>query len=108
MTQTTTFMGSILCPQPAEGQIRGRRDDRRRREEPRSATVAGLVRVLLIVNASASSVTARAQVVIAKALSADHEVEVAETSRRGHATRLARGRPPTASTSWSSSAATAR
>jgi diacylglycerol kinase family enzyme len=49
------------------------------------------VKVLLIVNASASSVTARTRVVIAKALSADHEVEVAETSRRGHATRLAQG-----------------
>jgi diacylglycerol kinase family enzyme len=49
------------------------------------------VRVLLLVNASASSVTARTRVVIAKALAADHEVEVAETSRRGHATRLAQG-----------------
>src|SRR5688500_1609332 len=49
------------------------------------------MRVLLIVNASASSVTARTRVVIAKALSADHTVEVAETSRRGHATRLAQG-----------------
>jgi diacylglycerol kinase family enzyme len=49
------------------------------------------VRVLLVVNSSASSVTARARVVIAKALAADHEVSVAETSRRGHATRLARG-----------------
>jgi diacylglycerol kinase family enzyme len=52
---------------------------------------AGLMRVLLLVNASASSVTARTRVVIAKALAADHEVEVAETSRRGHATRLAQG-----------------
>src|ERR1700682_6159201 len=49
------------------------------------------MRVLLIVNASASSVTARARVVIQKALSADHQVTVAETSRRGHATRLAQG-----------------
>jgi diacylglycerol kinase family enzyme len=49
------------------------------------------VRVLLLVNASASSVTARTRVVIAKALAADHEVEVSETSRRGHATRLAQG-----------------
>ncbi len=47
------------------------------------------MRLLLIVNASASSVTARARVVIQKSLSADHEVTVAETSRRGHATRLA-------------------
>ena len=49
------------------------------------------MKVLLIVNSSASSVTARARVVIQKALSADHEVTVAETSRRGHATRLAQG-----------------
>jgi diacylglycerol kinase family enzyme len=47
------------------------------------------LRLLLIVNASASSVTARARVVIQKSLAADHEVTVAETSRRGHATRLA-------------------
>ena len=49
------------------------------------------MRILLIVNATASSVTARARVVIAKALAADHELAVAETSRRGHAERLARG-----------------
>ena len=49
------------------------------------------MKVLLIVNSSASSVTARGKVVIQKALSADHEVTVAETSRRGHATRLALG-----------------
>src|SRR3954452_11812580 len=49
------------------------------------------MKVLLIVNASASSVTARTRVVIQKALSADHEVTLAETSRRGHATRLAQG-----------------
>jgi diacylglycerol kinase family enzyme len=47
------------------------------------------VKILLIVNTSASSVTARARVVIRKALSADHDVTLAETSRRGHATRLA-------------------
>jgi diacylglycerol kinase family enzyme len=49
------------------------------------------VRLLLIVNTSASSVTARARVVIQKSLAADHQVSVAETSRRGHATRLAQG-----------------
>ncbi len=49
------------------------------------------VRLLLIVNSSASSVTARGRIVIRKALSADHEVTLAETSRRGHATRLAQG-----------------
>ena len=49
------------------------------------------MRLLLIVNTAASSVTARGRVVIQKALSADHQVTVAETSRRGHATRLAIG-----------------
>lgn len=49
------------------------------------------MKIVLIANASASSVTARTRVVIQKALSADHEVELAETTRRGHATRLARG-----------------
>jgi diacylglycerol kinase family enzyme len=47
------------------------------------------VRLLLLVNATASSVTARKRVALRSALSAHHEVEVAETSRRGHATRLA-------------------
>lgn len=49
------------------------------------------MRLLLIVNASASSVTPRARVVIQKSLAADHELSVAETSRRGHAARLAQG-----------------
>ena len=49
------------------------------------------MRVLLIVNATASSVTPRARVVIQKALGADHDLTVAETSRRGHAERLAAG-----------------
>ena len=49
------------------------------------------MRLLLIVNTSASSVTARGRVVIQKALAADHEVTMVETSRRGHATRLAQG-----------------
>jgi len=47
------------------------------------------LRILFIVNSVASSVTARRRVVIHKALSADHNVTLAETSRRGHATRLA-------------------
>jgi diacylglycerol kinase family enzyme len=49
------------------------------------------MRVLLLVNSSASSVTARGKVVIQKALSADHQVAVAETNRRNHAMRLAQG-----------------
>jgi diacylglycerol kinase family enzyme len=48
------------------------------------------MRVLLLVNSTASSVTARTRVLIRKQLAEQHEVEVAETSRRGHATRLAR------------------
>ncbi len=47
--------------------------------------------MLLIVNSSASSVTTQVKVVIQKALAADHEVRTVETSRRGHATRLAQG-----------------
>src|SRR5436190_6170647 len=49
------------------------------------------MKLLLLVNASASAVTARGRVVIQKALSADHEVTASETSRRGHASRLAQG-----------------
>ena len=49
------------------------------------------MRILLLVNSSASSVTPRGRVVIQKALSADHDVVMEETNRRGHATRLARG-----------------
>src|ERR687897_2934 len=49
------------------------------------------MRVLLLVNSSASSVTPRSRAVIGKAISADHDVTVAETSRRGHAARLAQG-----------------
>jgi diacylglycerol kinase family enzyme len=49
------------------------------------------VRILLLVNPFSSSVTPRGRVVIQKTLSADHDVTVAETSRRGHATRMARG-----------------
>jgi diacylglycerol kinase family enzyme len=49
------------------------------------------VRVLLIVNETASAVTARRRVLIQRILGADHKLEVAETSRRGHAARIARG-----------------
>lgn len=49
------------------------------------------MRILLIVNSTASSVTPRNRVVIQKALAADHELSVAETNRRGHAARLAHG-----------------
>jgi diacylglycerol kinase family enzyme len=49
------------------------------------------VKLLLLVNPFGSSVTPRSRVVIQKALSADHDVTLAETSRRGHATRLAQG-----------------
>jgi diacylglycerol kinase family enzyme len=48
------------------------------------------MRVLLLVNSTASSVTPRARVLIRKALAERHDVVVEETSRRGHASRLAR------------------
>lgn len=47
------------------------------------------LRLMLVVNASAASVTPRAKVVVEKALSAGHEVVTKETNRRGHAARLA-------------------
>lgn len=49
------------------------------------------MRLLLIVNTAASSVTPRARVVIQKALSTRHDVTLKETNRRGHAARLAQG-----------------
>lgn len=49
------------------------------------------MKVLFIVNPSASGVTARGRVVIQNALAASHDLTVAETKRRGHATRLAQG-----------------
>lgn len=47
------------------------------------------MRLLLVVNSFASSVTARNTVVVHRALARGHEVEVEETNRRGHATRIA-------------------
>lgn len=49
------------------------------------------MQVTLIVNPIASSVTRRALVVIKKAISADHELTVVETTRKGQAIRLAHG-----------------
>ena len=42
-----------------------------------------------MVNSFASSVTARNTVVVHRALSRGHDVEIVETNRRGHATRFA-------------------
>src|SRR5258708_19031465 len=84
LTQTATFMAPIVAGRganaPTEAQLGGAR-------VLRPATM----RLLLLVNTTASSVTARGRVVIQKALAADHDVTLAETSRRGHATRLAQG-----------------
>jgi diacylglycerol kinase family enzyme len=49
------------------------------------------MRLVLVVNTSASSVTHRTRVVIQRVLSAEHDVAIATTNRRGHATRLAQG-----------------
>ncbi len=49
------------------------------------------MKVLFVVNGAASSVTPRTRVVIQRALSRDHDVTAVETTRRGHATRLAQG-----------------
>jgi diacylglycerol kinase family enzyme len=47
------------------------------------------VRILLVVNSFASSVTARNTVIAHRTLSRRHDVQVVETNRRGHATRFA-------------------
>jgi diacylglycerol kinase family enzyme len=47
------------------------------------------LRILLVVNAFASSVTARNTVVVQRALGDHAEVDTVETNRRGHATRFA-------------------
>ncbi|MEZ5215432.1 MAG: diacylglycerol kinase family protein [Ilumatobacteraceae bacterium] len=47
------------------------------------------MRILLVVNSFASSVTARNTVVVHRELARDHQVTVVETNRRGHATRFA-------------------
>ncbi len=50
---------------------------------------SGRLRILLVVNSFASSVTARNTVVVQRELSRGHDVTVVETNRRGHATRFA-------------------
>jgi diacylglycerol kinase family enzyme len=47
------------------------------------------LRILLVVNSFASSVTARNTVVVQRRLGRHHDVETVETNRRGHATRFA-------------------
>ena len=47
------------------------------------------MRILLVVNSFASSVTARNTVIAHRTLSRRHDVQVVETNRRGHATRFA-------------------
>lgn len=47
------------------------------------------VRILLVVNSFASSVTARNTVIVHRTLARHHDVQVVETNRRGHATRFA-------------------
>ena len=56
--------------------------------QPAPPNLASL-RILLIVNSFATSVTARNTVVIQRRLARDHDVELVETNRRGHATRFA-------------------
>ena len=48
-----------------------------------------VLRILLVVNSFASSVTARNTVIVHRRLARGHDVEVVETNRRGHATRFA-------------------
>ncbi len=54
-----------------------------------TSDIVAVLRILLVVNVFASSVTARNTVVVHRALAERNEVEVVETNRRGHATRFA-------------------
>ncbi len=47
--------------------------------------------VVLVVNPHASGVTAKGRVLIQNAFAAEHDLEVVETHRRSHATRIAQG-----------------
>jgi len=55
----------------------------------RGADTVSALRILLIVNSFASSVTAKNTVTVHQRLSQHHDVQVVETNRRGHATRFA-------------------
>lgn len=55
----------------------------------KSTTTVFVIKLALVINPVASSVTARSRVVIQKALAADHELQIIETTRSNHATRLA-------------------
>lgn len=55
----------------------------------RSAGTVFALRLLLVVNSFASSVTPRNTVAVHERLSRHHDVQVVETNRRGHATRFA-------------------
>ena len=56
---------------------------------PATVATVGVLRILLVVNSFASSVTARNTVIVHRRLSRGHDVELVETNRRGHATRFA-------------------
>lgn len=51
----------------------------------------GTVHITLIVNPFASSVTRRSRVMIQRRIAAEHELDIIETTKRGHAIRLAYG-----------------
>ncbi len=76
----------------AAGDLHGKRAQRAgvRRRHGGGSYAAAPMRLLLMVNATASSVTPRRRVLVRKALAAHHDVETAQTTRRGHATKLAR------------------
>ena len=88
MTQTTTFMARH-CYRRVSVPATDVRSDRRHADSPGDDWYVGALRILLVVNSFASSVTARNTVVIQRRSGRDHDVELVETNRRGHATRFA-------------------
>src|SRR4051812_27596463 len=79
-THTITFIRAPLLP---VGSVRTQLGS------PQTSGIVRTLQILLVVNAFASSVTARNTVVVHRELSQRHEVDIVETNRRGHATRFA-------------------
>ena len=69
--------------------VAGKRTAGHRRQDGDALVPFEALRILLVVNSFASSVTARNTVIVQRELSRDHDVEMVETNRRGHATRFA-------------------
>ena len=97
MRAPPNILALVACSGGAVVSARRRANGRRRRSRrgallrgmPRRDLPSRVLRILLVVNSFASSVTARNTVVVHRRLARRHDVDVVETNRRGHATRFA-------------------